>query len=28
MTEDELATLVTRDAMIGTAVVRGPQGTP
>ena len=27
MTEDELAALVTRDAMIGTAVVRGPEGT-
>jgi nitrile hydratase len=26
MTEDELAALVTRDAMIGTAVVRAPEG--
>jgi nitrile hydratase len=26
MTEDELAALVTRDAMIGTAVVRAPDG--
>jgi nitrile hydratase subunit alpha len=28
MTEDELAALVTRDAMIGTAVVRAPDLTP
>ena len=28
MTEDELAALVTRDAMIGTAVVRGPDAAP
>jgi nitrile hydratase len=28
MTEDELAALVTRDAMIGTAVVRAPGRTP
>ena len=28
MTEDELAALVTRDAMIGTAVVRAPEAAP
>jgi nitrile hydratase len=28
MTEDELAALVTRDAMIGTAVVRAPDSAP
>ena len=28
MTDDELAALVTRDAMIGTAVVRAPVGQP
>jgi nitrile hydratase len=28
MTEDELAALVSRDAMIGTALVRAPAGRP